>query len=99
MSVRAGLRPILRMVSPRSNKAPRLIAQVAFQAVGRRPRERYMIMEREYEAGSVLRPLQNGAQTGALLGQMLQRLEASAKKIQGSPGGRSTASARPVLVW
>ncbi|KAJ6144650.1 hypothetical protein N7470_008545 [Penicillium chermesinum] len=65
---------------PRSKKAAKVIAQVAFQAVGMRPRERYMIRDKNYEAGSVLKPLQDGAQTGALLAQMLQRLEVTFRR-------------------
>ena len=86
---RTGLRPILRMVSRSSiNKASvpaKAIAKVAFQrdTGGAWPRERYYILDSEYEAGSVISALRDGRQMGTLLVRMMQQVESS--KMRGSP--------------
>ncbi|KAJ5893749.1 hypothetical protein N7495_005440 [Penicillium taxi] len=79
---RSGLRPFLRMVSRSSmNKAnvpAKVIAKISFKkSVVDYERERYYILDDEYEAGSVLRELRNRPQMGTLVMQMMQRLEGS----------------------
>lgn len=91
---RTGLRPFLRMVSRSSiNKASvpaKMIARVAFQgdAVENCQRERYYILDSEYEAASVLSTLRDGPQMARWLVQVMQ--EAEGGKGRGSPRSIST---------
>lgn len=77
------------MVSRSSiNKASvpaKVIAKVAFRRDGRGPwpRERYYILDSEYEAASVLSVLRDGPQMGRLLVRMMRQVEGS--KTRGSP--------------
>ncbi|KAJ5165946.1 hypothetical protein N7492_006242 [Penicillium capsulatum] len=91
---RTGLRPILRMVSRSSiNKASvpaKVITKVAFQrdTVGTWPRERYYILDSEYEASSVLTVLRDGPHMGTLLMRIMRQVEGS--KGRGSPASQHT---------
>lgn len=96
---RSGLRPFLRMLSRSSiNKASvpaRVIAKVAFQrdAVGNCPRERYYILDSEYEAASVLSVLRDESRMGRLLVQMMREV----KMGSNSTSKGSLASTSPGL--
>ena len=93
-----GLRPFLRMLSRSSiNKAhvpAKVIAKVAFQgdAVENCQRERYYILDSEYEAASVVSALRNGPQLTGRLVQVMR--EAEGGKNSGSPTSIGTL---PVL--
>lgn len=82
------------MVSRSSiNKASvpaKVIARVAFQgdAVGNCQRERYYILDSEYEAASVLLTLRNGPQMAERLVQVMR--EAEGGKDKGSPASTGT---------
>ncbi|KAJ5558909.1 hypothetical protein N7461_002881 [Penicillium sp. DV-2018c] len=84
---RSGLRPFLRMVSRSSiNKASvpaKAIARVAFQidAVENRRRERYFILDSDYEAASVLPSLRDGDKVKKLLLQVLGQAEVETKEV------------------
>ncbi|KAJ5098178.1 hypothetical protein N7532_005179 [Penicillium argentinense] len=91
---RTGLRPFLRMVSRSSiNKASvpaKVIARVAFQgdAVENCQRERYYILDSEYEAASVLTALRDGPRVAGRLIRVMQEVEKT--KAKGSPTSIST---------
>lgn len=93
---RSGLRPILRMVSRSSiNKASvpaKVIAKVAFRRDSGEtwPRERYYILDSEYEAASVLPVLRDGPRMGMLLMRMMRQGDGS--KTRGSPGSQTPTS-------
>ncbi|CAG8903707.1 unnamed protein product [Penicillium egyptiacum] len=94
---RSGLRPFLRMVSRSSmNKASvpaKAIARVAFQidTVENWQKERYFILDSDYEAASVLPSLRDGEKANKLLIQMMQMIEVEAKEMD------SPAPLRPQL--
>jgi len=96
---RSGLRPFLRMVSRSAiNKAhvpAKVIAKVAFQrdVVETCQTERYYILDKEYEAGSVIPTLRDGSQMGKLLVKLMRQMEIW--KGKGSKG--STGSVSPGL--
>ncbi|CAG8092415.1 unnamed protein product [Penicillium olsonii] len=88
---RSGLRPFLRMVSRSSmNKASvpaKAIARVAFQidTAENLQKERYYILDTDYEAASVLSSLRNSEQVKQLLLQMMRQVEVETKEVE-SPG-------------
>lgn len=92
---RSGLRPFLRMVSRSSiNKAnvpAKVISKVAFQpgVVDTCQTERYYILDREYEAGSVIATLRDGSRMGKVLVKMMGQVEDSWK------GSVSTGTVSP----
>ncbi|CRL21487.1 Short-chain dehydrogenase/reductase SDR [Penicillium camemberti] len=94
---RSGLRPFLRMVSRSSmNKASvpaKAIARVAFHidAVENWQKERYFILDTDYEAASVLPSLRDGEKVNKLLMQMMQMIEVETKEMD------SPAPLRPRL--
>ncbi|CAG8136552.1 unnamed protein product [Penicillium nalgiovense] len=94
---RSGLRPFLRMVSRSSmNKASvpaKAIARVAFHSdtVENWQKERYFILESDYEAASVLPSLRDGKKVNKLLIQMMQMIEVETKEMD------SPAPLRPQL--
>ncbi|CAI7608921.1 unnamed protein product [Penicillium palitans] len=94
---RSGLRPFLRMVSRSSmNKASvpaKAIARVAFHidAVENWQKERYFILDSDYEAASVLPSLRDGEKVNKLLMQMMQMIEVETKEMD------SPAPLRPRL--
>ncbi|KAJ5499026.1 Short-chain dehydrogenase/reductase SDR [Penicillium expansum] len=94
---RSGLRPFLRMVSRSSmNKASvpaKAIARVAFHidAVENWQKERYFILDSDYEAASVLPSLRDGEKVNTLLMQMMQMIEVETKEMD------SPAPLRPQL--
>ncbi|KAL5337745.1 Anp1-domain-containing protein [Aspergillus crustosus] len=87
---RNGLRPFLRVFSKSAiNKASvpaKVIAKVAFQrdTVENWGRERYYILDSEYEAGSVIPAMRDPQRMDALLKKMLQQIEIGVKGM-GSP--------------
>ncbi|KAJ5587090.1 uncharacterized protein N7459_002855 [Penicillium hispanicum] len=102
---RTGLRPFLRMVSRSSvNKAcvpAKAIAQVAFQrnVVGTsKGTERYFILDREYEAASVLPALRDESQMAMWLVQMMRRVEGSWHKTSRSPSIGPLDAASPATM-
>lgn len=89
---RTGLRPFLRMFSKsainKTSVPAKAIAKVAFQTDS--PdwgRERYYILDSEYEAGSVLPVLRDAAQMEGLLQRMMAQMEVGVKGM-GSPDSR-----------
>ncbi|KAJ5265765.1 hypothetical protein N7524_006783 [Penicillium chrysogenum] len=94
---RSGLRPFLRMVSRSSmNKASvpaKAIARVAFRSDTREKgqKERYFILDSDYEAASVLPSLRDGEKVNQLLIQMMQMIEVETKEMD------SPAPLRPQL--
>jgi hypothetical protein len=94
---RSGLRPFLRMVSRSSmNKASvpaKAIARVTFQidAVENRRKERYFILDSDYEAASVLPSLREGEKVKKLLLQMMGQADVETKEVE------SPAPIRPRL--
>ncbi|RDW78633.1 glycosyltransferase family protein [Aspergillus mulundensis] len=90
---RSGLRPFLRVFSKTAmNKASvpaKVIAKVAFRpdTVENWGRERYYILDSEYEAGSVIPAMRDPKQMDALLKKMLQQVEVGVKGM-GSPSSR-----------
>ncbi|CAG8090005.1 unnamed protein product [Penicillium salamii] len=94
---RSGLRPFLRMVSRSSmNKASvpaKAIARVAFQidSVENLQKERYYILDADYEAASVLSSLRDSEQVKRLLLQMMRQVEVETKEVE------SPAPVRPRL--
>lgn len=94
---RSGLRPFLRMVSRSSmNKASvpaKAIARVAFQidSVENLQKERYYILDTDYEAASVLSSLRDSEQVKKLLLQMMRQVEVETKEVE------SPAPMRPGL--
>ncbi|CDM31130.1 hypothetical protein DTO013E5_238 [Penicillium roqueforti] len=88
---RSGLRPFLRMVSRSSmNKASvpaKAIARVAFHidTVENWQKERYFILDSEYEAASVLPSLRDGEKVNKLLIQMMQMIEVETKEVNSPP--------------
>ncbi|KAJ5782602.1 hypothetical protein N7457_004376 [Penicillium paradoxum] len=85
---RSGLRPFLRMVSRSSmNKASvpaKAIARVTFQTdkVENWQKERYFILDTDYEAASVLLSLRDGDKVNNLLVQMMRQVEVEAKEVE-----------------
>ncbi|KAL3478614.1 Anp1-domain-containing protein [Aspergillus californicus] len=90
---RSGLRPFLRVFSKSAiNKASvpaKAIARVAFQSdtVENWGRERYYILDSEYEAGSVIPVLRDRQRTDALLMKLMRQIEIGVKGM-GSPSSR-----------
>lgn len=90
---RTGLRPLLRVLSKSAiNKVSvpaKVIARVAFQndSVETWGRERYYILDSEYEAGSVIPVLRDTPQLDALLHKMMRLVEVGVKGM-GSPDSR-----------
>ncbi|PYI06769.1 Anp1-domain-containing protein [Aspergillus sclerotiicarbonarius CBS 121057] len=90
---RSGLRPFLRVFSKSAiNKASvpaKVIARVAFQkeTVENWGRERYYILDSEYEAGSVIPALRDVARMDALLQKVMRQVEMGVKGM-GSPQSR-----------
>ncbi|CAG7931177.1 unnamed protein product [Penicillium olsonii] len=88
---RSGLRPFLRMVSRSSmNKASvpaKAIARIAFQidTAENLQKERYYILDTDYEAASVLSSLRDSEQVKQLLLQMMRQVEVETKEVE-SPG-------------
>ncbi|CAI7648190.1 unnamed protein product [Penicillium glandicola] len=88
---RSGLRPFLRMVSRSSmNKASvpaKAIARVAFHvdSVENWQKERYFILDSDYEAASVLPSLRDGEKMNKLLLRMLQMVEVETKEMDSPP--------------
>jgi hypothetical protein len=66
-----------------------VIARVAFQrdTVENWGRERYYILDSEYEAGSVIPALRDHQQMDALLGKLMRQIEIGVKGM-GSPSSR-----------
>lgn len=85
---RSGLRPFLRMMSRSSmNKASvpaKAIARVAFQidSVENLQKERYYILDTDYEAASVLSSLRDSEQVKKLLLQMMRQVEVETKEVE-----------------
>ncbi|KAL2819099.1 Anp1-domain-containing protein [Aspergillus granulosus] len=85
---RTGLRPVLRVFSKSAiNKASvpaKVIARVAFQrdTVETWGRERYYILDSEYEAGSVIPALRDRQQMDALLGKLMRQIEIDCERFQ-----------------
>ncbi|KAL4946363.1 hypothetical protein BDV06DRAFT_208829 [Aspergillus oleicola] len=83
---RTSLRPFLRMFSKSAiNKASvpaKVIAKVAFRSdtVENWGRERYYILDSEYEAGSVIPAMRDPQQMDALLKKMLQHVEPALRR-------------------
>lgn len=75
----------------KANVPAKVIAKVAFHrdAVETCQAERYYILDREYEAGSVIPTLRDGSQMGKVLVKMMQQTEVCGK------GTRSTGSVSP----
>jgi hypothetical protein len=90
---RTGLRPFLRVFSKSTiNKVSvpaKAIARIAFQndTVENWGRERYYILDSEYEAGSVIPTLRDPPQMEKLLQQMMRQVEVGVKGM-GSPESR-----------
>ncbi|KAI9035615.1 glycosyltransferase family protein [Aspergillus affinis] len=90
---RSGLGPFLRVFSKSAiNKATvpaKIIAKIAFQreTVENWGRERYFILDSEYEAGSVIPTLRDPAQMDALLKKVMRQVEIGIKGM-GSPESR-----------
>jgi hypothetical protein len=88
---RSGLGPILRMVSRSSiNKASvpaKAIARVAFQidSVENWQKERYFILDSDYEAASVMADLRDGENLNTLLLQMMRQVDVETKEIDSPP--------------
>lgn len=74
----------------KANVPAKVIARVAFQgdAVENCERERYYILDSEYEAGSVVSTLRNGPQMAGRLAQVMR--EAEGGKERGSPTSMET---------
>ncbi|KAL4919563.1 Anp1-domain-containing protein [Aspergillus aurantiobrunneus] len=100
---RTGLRPFLRVFSKSAiNKASvpaKVIAKVAFQpdTVENWGRERYYILNEEYEAGSVIPTMRDPRQMDALLKKLLQQVEIGVKGM-GSPSSRPALRRRRQLL-
>ncbi|KAJ0414930.1 hypothetical protein BJY00DRAFT_270352 [Aspergillus carlsbadensis] len=90
---RTGLRPVLRVFSKsamnRASVPAKVISRVAFQrdTVESWGRERYYILDSEYEAGSVIPALRDRQQMDALLGKLMRQIEIGVKGM-GSPSSR-----------
>jgi hypothetical protein len=90
---RSGLRPFLRVFSKSAINNPsvpaKAITKVAFQKerVEQWGRERYYILNNEYEAGSVIPLLRNKPQMEGLLKKMMGQIEIGIKGM-GSPQSR-----------
>ncbi|EAW14451.1 glycosyltransferase family protein [Aspergillus clavatus NRRL 1] len=90
---RSSLRPFLRVFSKsainKTSVPAKVIAKVAFQreTVELWGRERYYILDSEYEAGSVIPTLRDPPQMDALLKKMLRQVEIGVKGM-GSPDSR-----------
>lgn len=90
---RSGLRPFLRVFSKSAiNKASvpaKVIARVAFQreTVENWGRERYYILDSEYEAGSVIPALRDVPRMDGLLQKVMRQVEIGVKGM-GSPQSR-----------
>ncbi|KKK21265.1 putative mannan polymerase II complex ANP1 subunit Anp1 [Aspergillus rambellii] len=90
---KSGLRPFLRVFSKSAiNKVSvpaKVIAKVAFQSdtVENWGRERYYILDSEYEAGSVIPALRDPPQMEALLNKLMRQVEVGVKGM-GSPESR-----------
>jgi hypothetical protein len=88
---RTGLRPFLRMVSRSSmNKASvpaKAIARVVFQidSVENLQKERYYILDSDYEAASVLPSLRDAEKVTILLVKLMGLVEVETKEVD-SPG-------------
>ncbi|OQD91118.1 hypothetical protein PENANT_c001G07737 [Penicillium antarcticum] len=88
---RTGLRPFLRMVSRSSmNKASvpaKAIARVAFHidSVENWQKERYFILDTDYEAASVMAGLRDGEKMNTLLLQMMRQVDVETKEIDSPP--------------
>ncbi|KAJ6099099.1 hypothetical protein N7467_000634 [Penicillium canescens] len=88
---RTGLRPFLRMVSRSSmNKASvpaKAIARVAFHtdSVENWQKERYFILDNDYEAASVMASLRDGERMNTLLLQMMGQVDVETKEIDSPP--------------
>lgn len=86
---RAGLRPLMRIVSRssinRANVPAKAIAKVAFQGgkLGKCETERYYILDSEYEAASVLPVLRDETWIRQLLVQILRQAEVGSSKTKG----------------
>jgi mannan polymerase II complex ANP1 subunit len=81
----------------KANVPAKVIAKVAFQrdVVETCQTERYYILDSEYEAGSVIPTLRDGAQMGKVLVKMMQQIEGGwTGKGKGSTG---SVSPRPTL--
>lgn len=76
----------------KANVPAKVIAKVAFQpGVETCQTERYYILDREYEAGSVIPTLRDGSKMGKVLVKMMGQVEGSWKE-QGSTGSVSPGS-------
>lgn len=90
---RSGLRPFLRVFSKSAiNKASvpaKVIARVAFQkeTVENWGRERYYILDSEYEAASVIPALRDVPRMDGLLQKVMRQIEIGVKGM-GSPQSR-----------
>lgn len=73
----------------KANVPAKVITKVAFQedSVGNWGRERYYILDSEYEAGSVIPVLRDPPQMDALLQKMMRQVEVGVKGM-GSPDSR-----------
>lgn len=81
---------VSRSLINKASVPAKAIAKVAFQrdAVRSCHRERYYILDSEYEAASVLPTLRDGAQMGTLLVQMMRQV-GGGSKYKGSPASLS----------
>ncbi|KAL4990877.1 Anp1-domain-containing protein [Aspergillus falconensis] len=101
---RSGLRPFLRVFSKTAmNKASvpaKVIAKVAFQpdTVENWGRERYYILDSEYEAGSVIPTMRDPKQMDALLKTMLQQVEVGVKGMGFQPRSQPALRRRKQLI-
>ncbi|KAL4923969.1 Anp1-domain-containing protein [Aspergillus undulatus] len=101
---RSGLRPFLRVFSKSAiNKASvpaKVIAKVAFRAdtVENWGRERYYILDSEYEAGSVIPAMRDPQQMDALLKKMLQQVEIGVKGMGFQPRSHPSLRRRRQLL-
>ncbi|KAL2829276.1 Anp1-domain-containing protein [Aspergillus cavernicola] len=88
---RTGLRPFLRVFSKSAiNKASvpaKVIARVAFQrdTVENWSRERYYILNSEYEAGSVIPVMRDRQQMDGLLMKLMRQIESASERFQPRP--------------
>ncbi|KAL2862773.1 Anp1-domain-containing protein [Aspergillus lucknowensis] len=101
---RSGLRPFLRVFSKSAiNKASvpaKVIARVAFQSdtVENWGRERYYILDSEYEAGSVIPTLRDRRQMDALLGRLMRQVEVGVKGMGFQPRSQPALRRRRQLL-
>ncbi|KAL4968415.1 Anp1-domain-containing protein [Aspergillus stella-maris] len=101
---RTSLRPFLRMFSKSAiNKASvpaKVIAKVAFRSdtVENWGRERYYILDSEYEAGSVIPAMRDPQQMDALLKKMLQHVEVGVKGMGFQPRSQPALRRRRQLI-